>query len=243
MSTFTFSKTAVLIAVFFIHIVTIAQTNKLGSWNIVNFVYKPNPHLSAFAELQARSQGFFTDFFYHEEKIGIGYNIPKKFSVVLAMGDYRTYDYPGNFKDLQTKEFRLWEQFVLNSYIDPLRIEHRYRIEQRWINGTYRNRFRYRINPIIPINRRTLTPHVFYATVSEEVFFTDKPPYFERNRFFVGAGYLFSSLVTLQTGFIRQFDYHTTDNGSGKNFLQTTLFFSVDKSAAAQVNRHPSTID
>jgi hypothetical protein len=163
--------------------------------------------------------------------------------VVIAIGDYRTYDYPGNFKDLQTKEFRLWEQFVMNSYIAPWRIEHRYRIEQRWINGKYRNRFRFRINPIIPINGKTLTSHVLYATVSDEVFFTDKPPYFERNRFFVGAGYLFSNLFTLQTGFIRQFDYRTTDNGSGKNFIQTTLFFAIDKSAEPQVNTHRSTID
>src|SRR6476620_1981706 len=178
-------------AVFFISVATIAQPDKLGTWNVVNLVYKPNQHFSAFAELQARSQRFFKDFFYHEEKVGIGYNLPKKFSVLIATGNYRTYDYPGNFKDLQTKEFRLWEQFVVNSYIDPLRIEHRYRIEQRWVNGVYRNRFRYRINPIIPINGKKLDPHVLYATINDEVFFTSKAPYFERNRFFVGAGYVF----------------------------------------------------
>ena len=230
-------------AVFFISVAANAQPDKLGSWNVVNLTYKPNQHFSAFAELQARSQRFINDFFYHEEKAGIGYSLPKKISVVIAVGDYRTYDYPGNFKDLQTKEFRLWEQLVMNSYIDPLRVEHRFRIEQRWINGTYRNRFRYRINPIIPINGKTLSPHVLFATAFEEVFFTDKAPYFERNRFFVGAGYLFSNLFTLQSGFIRQFDYRTSDNGSGKNFIQTTLLFSIDKSAAPNVNKHPSTMD
>lgn len=236
-------RVAVAITILSIHITAYTQPEKLGSWNIVNMAYKPNTQLSVFAELQSRSQCFIGDFYYHEEKVGIGYNAPKKFSVLIAAGDYRTYAYPGNFKDLQTKEFRLWEQLVINSYIEPLRIEHRYRIEQRWINGVYRNRFRYRINPIIPVNGKTLAPHVMYATAFEEVFFTDKAPFFERNRFFVGAGYLFSTLVTLQTGFIRQYDYRKTDDGSGKNFIQTTLLFNVDKSTTRNANRHPSTMD
>ena len=62
----TFYKTAVLKAVFFVRIAANAQADKLGSWNIVNFMYKPNQHFSAFAELQAHSQLFFKTFFYHE---------------------------------------------------------------------------------------------------------------------------------------------------------------------------------
>lgn len=234
---------AILIAVFFIRITANAQQDKLGSWNIVNLVYKPSRHFSAFAEVQARSQRFYEDFSYHEEKAGIGYNVPKKFAVLFALGNYRTYAYPGTFKSLQTREFRMWEQLVINSNINSLRIDHRYRIEQRWVNGVYRNRFRYRINAIIPINSKTLTAHVLYADASEETFFTNKAPYFERNRIFVGAGYLFSNVVTLQTGFMRQYDYRKTDDGSGKNFIQSTLVFNIDKSANPHVNRHPTTIN
>ena len=239
----TLLTTVFLVAAFFICLAANAQPDKLGSWNVINMVYKPNEHLSVFAEVQARSQRFFKDFYYHEEKLGIGYSLPRKISALLAIGNYDTYAYPGEFKNLQTKEFRIWEQFVINSYIDRLRMEHRYRIEQRWLNGAYRNRFRYRINPIIPINGKKLNPHVFYATINDEVFFTNKAPYFERNRFFVGAGYVFSKLTTLQTGFIRQYDYRKTDDGAGKNFIQTTLLFSIDKSAAPQESKHPSTMD
>ncbi len=238
-----FYKTAASIIGFFICISCFAQTDKLGSWNIANLVYKPNQHLSFFAEMQARSQQFIHDFYYHEEKAGIGYSLPKKMTVLFGAGNYRTYFFPGNFKDLQTKEFRMWEQLVINSYIDPLRIEHRYRVEQRWINGEYRNRFRYRINPILPINAKKLAPNVLYATINNEVFFTDKAPYFLRNRFFVGAGYLFTNIVTLQGGIIRQYDYRKTDDGTGKNFFQTSLIFSIDKSSGKQETQHPSTKD
>jgi hypothetical protein len=238
-----FSKTVLILTVIFIRITVFAQTDKLGGWNVINLMYKPSKHLTVYAETQARSQRLLKDFFYHEAKVGIGYNMPKKFSVLFGIGDYRTYSFPGNFKDLQTKEFRMWEQFAINSNIDRVNIDHRYRIEQRWLNGTYRNRFRYRLNTVLPINGKTLAPHVLYATAFDEVFFTSKAPYFERNRFFVGAGYYFSKVLALQSGFVRQYDYRKTDDGSGKNFIQTTLFISVDHSTITHEHRHPSTMD
>ncbi len=235
-----FYKTALLIAVFFIHHTALPQADKLGSWNNINIGFKPTKQLSFFAEVEARSQLFTSNFFYREEKAGIGYNIPKKLSLLFAMSDCRTYSSTGNFKNLQIQEFRMWEQLILNSNLNRLRIEHRYRIEQRWINGEYRNRFRYRINPLIPLNGKTLVPHVLFASISDEVFFSDNIPYFEGNRFYAGAGYLFSRLLMLQAGFVRQYAYRKTDNGSGKNFIQTTLQFSIDKSNVHHTDKHPA---
>jgi len=64
-----------------------------------------------------------------------------------------------------------------------------------------------------------------------------------RNRFFAGMGYEFTPLFTLQIGFIRQFDYNTTTNGSGKNFIQSTFLFTVDKSKKNKVEKLPSVMD
>src|SRR5947209_16480812 len=101
----------------------------------------------------------------------------------------------------------MWEQFVLNNNIDRIKIEHRYRVEQRWINGNYFNRFRYRLNAVVPLNHSTTIPKTIFVSVFDEVFFTDKVPYFIRNRFFAGTGYQFNKIFTMQVGFIRQFDY------------------------------------
>ncbi len=221
-----------------------AQNNELGSWDIVNLFVKPTDKYFLYGEVQTRSQKLTTDFYYHEFKGGAGLNFAHKHSAFIGMGDYTTYDFPGNYKSpATTKEFRIWEQLILNNNIGRLKIEHRYRIEQRWVNGDFQNRFRYRINPIIPINHPTFTYNTLFATAFDEVFFTNLAPYFLRNRFFAGMGYEFTPLFTLQIGFIRQFDYNTTTNGSGKNFIQTTLLFTVDKSKKNKVEKLPSVMD
>lgn len=220
-----------------------AQNTKLGGWDIASFMINPNNTFSIWLETQTRSQKLASDFFYHEFKGGLVYNFPKKNSVMLGIGDYKTYSWPGNFKTpMQSKEFRIWEQLVLNNNIDRVKIEHRYRIEQRWVNGEFRHRFRYRINPVVPLNHATVTARTVYITAFDEVFFTNRSPYFERNRLFAGAGYQFSKLLALQVGWIRQYDYRKNDDGSGKNFLQTSLLFYLDKSTVKREHQ-PNTLD
>lgn len=221
------------------------QPNELGSWDIINFFYKPNPQFFYYAEVQTRSQKLTTDFYYHEIKGGAGVNFGKAHSVFLGIGDYTTYTYPGNYeKPVTTKETRFWEQLILNNNIDRVKIEHRYRVEQRWVNGEYFNRFRYRINPIIPINHSKITAKTLFVSAFDEIFLTNEAPYFQRNRFFAGAGYQFTNLFALQAGWIRQFDYNATNGGNGKNFIQTTLLFVLDKNSKAnKVEKLPTTLD
>jgi hypothetical protein len=145
----------------------------------------------------------------------------------LGTGQYITYSPGGNFKKpIGTREYRLWEQFVFNDKVDRLLLEHRYRIEQRWLNGVYRNRFRYRLNLILPINHFGFDPHTFFLTTFNEIFLTNKAPHFERNRFLIGGGYKFSKLLFVQTGYCNQYDYRANGTSVTNHFLQTSLFFN-----------------
>ncbi len=211
---------------------TFSQNNRTGSWDVFALNAKIKKDWTLYLETQTRSQNTTSDFYYHEIKGGIQYNLPHNNSLFLGTGNYVTYPFPGNYHSpATTKEYRLWEQFVFNNYIGRVQLEHRYRIEQRWVNGIYSNRFRFRLNPIIPINHTKVIPSTFYATTFEEIFFTDKAPYFLRNRFFIGAGYKFTKTFTLQGGFIRQFDYNTSTGGSGKNFAQLLFSFTLDRTS------------
>jgi len=231
------------VCISFIQSSTAQNTKDFGGWYVGNFLYKADSSWNFFFETQTRSQKVGDIFFYHEFKGGFSYNILKKHSVLFGFGDYKTYSSTGNYKPpMLAKEFRIWEQLTLNNNIGRLKIDHRYRIEQRWLNGEFRNRFRYRINPLIPVNHKTIVDNTFFVSLFEEVFFTNTAPYFERNRFFAGAGYQFSSLVTTQLGWIRQYDYRKIDDGTGKNFLQLTMFFVIDHSHNAR-ERHPGTMD
>lgn len=219
-----------------------AQSSFFGSWNVVNAQYSFTEKTSIWIEGQLRSQKFINDFFYHEMKTGINIKPNKNFNILLGMGQYATYSNGGNFKSpTLSHEFRLWEQFTLVNNIGRVKLEHRYRIEQRWRNDNYLNRFRYRINPIIPVNKPKMTNHTIFATLYNEVFFTDKPSYFERNRFFAGLGYQFSKTISVQTGWIRQFDY-TPSTSTSKDFMLTTLFIRMHQKNPTTEN-HPSSLD
>ena len=219
-----FFKTPLLVLLLCCGNSLLAQNDALGGWHIFSYNYYFNKKVFIYSEVQVRSQHLTDDFFYHELKTGLGYNITDKSAVLLGFGNYKTYTFPGNFeKPVTANEYRIWQQFITVSYLNRIKFEHRYRVEERWVNSDFLMRFRYRFSPIIPLNHSTLIKNTVYIPLFEEVFFTNKAPYFIRNRFYVGAGYQFTKAIALQSGFIRQFDYRTSDDGSGKNFIQVQL--------------------
>ncbi|MET0634413.1 MAG: DUF2490 domain-containing protein [Chitinophagaceae bacterium] len=205
-----------------------AQKSHLGSWNVINTRLTLAPHWEVFNELQLRSQSMYHDHFYYEVKGGVSYYFNKNFAVLIGTGRYITYSDPGSFtKPITGNEIRLWQQVTMNNYLTRVKFEHRYRVEQRWFKTGYRNRFRYRINTALPVGKKKIESKTFYLAAFNEIFLTNKAPYFERNRLFAGFGYQFNSNLSLQPGYVYQFDYRN-GTGTGKNFFQLTLMIDVD---------------
>jgi hypothetical protein len=200
----------------------------LGSWNIINAKIGINERWSAFVEPQLRSLSFYNQFHYYEIKGGLTFSLNSKFSFTAGVGSYNTYSEGGNFmKPFQQKEVRTWLQLVMKQDLERLKFEHRYRAEQRFTTKGYRNRYRYRLNVLLPINKPKVEPNTFFVSVWNEIFFTDTEPYFERNRFFVGGGYEFTEAFALQIGYLHQFDYKINDE-TGRDFLQISCLFNFD---------------
>ena len=217
--------------------------NGLGSWNILNVTMKVNPKWSLFTEGQLRSLSFYDDFHYYELKLGVTYKIKPNFSVTGGIGDYNTYSEGGNFrKPIQNNEIRTWAQVNLKNPFDYIIFEHRYRAEQRFTSNGYRNRFRYRMSAVVPLEGKKIEPKTFYLSVWNELFFTDNEPYFERNRLFIGGGYEFSEKLAIQTGYIHQFDYKINDE-TGRDFFNIALLYNFDLMQKGKHDFHPSTND
>ena len=203
-----------------------AQSRPLGSWNILNAKLTINNHWSVWAEGQVRSVKFYDDFNYFEAKGAVNYNFTKTVSVTAGIGRYETYSSGGNFEEpLVTGETRTWFQMNLEQKLSRVILEHRYRVEQRHLTTGYKNRFRYRLLATVPINHPEMIPGTFYGYLGDEIFFTSKEPYYERNRFFTGLGYKFSPLFALQSGYMRQFDYKI-DSQQSRDFLQVAVLLN-----------------
>ena len=196
-----------------------AQDSKTGTWGIATVVWPGDSShkWGGYSEFQIRTNTAFRQFQYYEAKAGVSYDLDKNFTALLGTGTYHTYDYTDLDKGPTTNEFRLWEQMTVNQFLDRLKFEHRYRIEQRWVNDDYRNRFRYRLNMFIPLNNKKIVAKTWFISVFDEVFFNNRVPNFERNRISAALGYQFDKRWIVQAGGINQRNYTANQSSPQHN--------------------------
>ncbi|PJJ79707.1 DUF2490 domain-containing protein [Mucilaginibacter auburnensis] len=219
-----------------------AQNNKTGIFGVATITL-PGDSLSrwgGYIELQSRSNKFFNQFFYYETKGGISYDIANNYTALLGTGRYVTDE--NDLGLTPNTEFRMWEQMTVNSFLDRVKFEHRYRAEQRWVNGIYRNRFRYRLNMVIPLNNKKVVPGTFFIGIFDEVFFNNKAPHFERNRFSAGLGYQFDKSFSLQLGWLNQYNYNLSNAGA-KNNLAININYRIHRDHAKSKEHIPTSAD
>ena len=198
-----------------------------GSWNILNVKYNINDNWSVFTEGQLRSLKFYNHFHYYEYKAGFNYKLYNNVKLGLGAGNYSTYKEGGNFVlPKNNEEFRIWAEVALTENLRKLKIDHRYRAEFRFTSNGFRNRFRYRIGAWYPFGKQIKGFSHYLISISNEIFFTNKEPYFERNRLLLSLQYKFSKALALQIGFLNQFDYKINDE-TGRDFLQVGLFYEI----------------
>ena len=211
---------------FFVNNVS-AQTVDLGSWNIINLKYNIDDRWSAFGEAQLRSLKFYSNFHYYEYKGGINYKVHKNVKLTLGAGSYQTYKEGGDFVlPKNNDEFRLWPQVILFQSVGKFKIEQRYRAEFRFTSNGYRNRFRYRLGLSYPFGKEINEYKPFQISVSDEIFFTDNEPYFERNRLLFAFNYKSSKKATIQIGYLHQFDYKINDE-TGRDFFVIGFYYEL----------------
>jgi long-subunit fatty acid transport protein len=211
-----------------------AQTDNLGSWNIINLQYAIENKWSVFGEAQLRSLKFYNNFHYYEYKGGVNYKVNKNLRLTLGTGSYQTYKEGGDFVlPKNNDEFRLWPQVILFQTVGRFKIEQRYRAEFRFTSNGYRNRFRYRFGLSYPFGKVINDYKPFQISVSNELFFTNNEPYFERNRLMFGFNYKPSKTSTLQIGYLHQFDYKINDE-TGRSFLVVGFYYELFRKSTSK---------
>ena len=92
-------------------------------------------------------------------------------------------------------------------------LKHRFRFEQRWVNGQdFRTRLRYALFANVPLNRPDLGPGAFYLALYNEIFINGERDigggaevdFYDRNRLYGALGYKFSNTGQIQVGYMQQ---------------------------------------
>ncbi len=156
-------------------------------------------------------------------RTGLNYHVSKNAMITAGYAYVASHDFESEQKAPESTEHRIFQQLILINKVSRLKFEHRYRLEQRWVNSDYRNRIRYRLMVFLPLNKPTITTGTFFLGLYDEIFLNTERVFFDRNRLYGALGYQFNKATQVQVGYLRQ-----RVNEFGKDYLQLGLVFNPD---------------
>lgn len=155
---------------------------------------------------------------------GIQYKFKNGVSVLAGYGWIETFPY-GDYPPAAPQPFpehRIYEQIVWNDNIGRVMLNHRGRLEQRFLGvldpqatdgrsitrWNYLNRFRYQLRATVPLNHATLIDKTLYAAAFDELFIgfgkNVNANIFDQNRIAAVLGYKINKRVSLEVAAFNQ---------------------------------------
>lgn len=204
-----------------------AQTNQQSGWFYWLGSFKLKDKFSAHFDLQLRSADDWEQIQTLILRPGLTYNFNSKQNATLG------YALIGTFLKVEggnanRTEHRIWQQFIQTHKISKAFATHRFRLEQRFIEGSgqsnlFSQRLRYFARFVVPLVKYDGTfARGPYLALQNEAFFhlqnKDKlnGSFFDQNRAYVAAGIRLSKKVDLEAGYLNQYSKgiaaNTTNN-------------------------------
>jgi len=190
----------VLLIFLFLPLFSSAQQSDLGNWLIYFGNKQFNEKWNLHHEIKYRNYNLIGDMEQLLIRTGIGYNIGSKSNLLVGYGYINSENYTGISNAQATvQEHRIYQQFITKQNIGTVALQHRYRFEQRFIEGDFRTRFRYFLGINIPFKESN-----YYTSFYNEIFLNGDGNVFDRNRIYSGIGYRFNSKVRFEFGYMSQ---------------------------------------
>ena len=216
-------KIKLLVLLFFATSSAFSQSDEMGNWLMYFGQNKIKERWSLHTEVQYRNHTLAP---VNIEQLllrgGLNYHLAPHALVTAGYGYVTSYDEADSSTPL-SKEHRVWQQFILTNAVGRVKFEHRYRVEQRWVSGDYKNRLRYRLMFTVPLNRKVMEPGTVFLGVYDEIFVNTEQTFFDRNRLYGALGYQFKPELAVQVGMLYQ-----RVNAYGKKYLQLALIYNPD---------------
>lgn len=204
----TITRLLTLGSLFLLPFFLLAQSSDLGNWLIYFGNKKINDNWNWHHEAQHRNYNAFGDLEQLLLRTGIGYNLSENNNNLLfgyAFIHGRNYVDVTEEK-LRINEHRIYQQFITLQQFGRVRWQHRYRFEQRWIEGQdFRLRFRYFLALNLALNSKDFADKTFYLSAYNEIFLNNNQVVFDRNRLYAGLGYKLNGKMRFEIGHMTQF--------------------------------------
>lgn len=205
-------------------LITYSQDDKVGNWLMYFGTNRISDDFSIHTEIQYRNHTLTPN---NVEQLllrtGLNYHFSEKATVTAGYAYIPSYVYESEQNSPEVEEHRIWQQFILTNKIGRVKFEHRYRVEQRWVNQDYKNRLRYRLMLFVPLNKPTIEKGTLFLGIYDEIFINTKESFFDRNRLYGALGYQINKNINVQTGML-----HQQLSNYGKWYLQFAVFINTD---------------
>ena len=214
-------KKNLLFILFLINIFSVkSQENSTGNW----LIYFGNKDLSSTLnwhhEIQHRNYNLLGELEQLLIRTGLGYDVNENNNILMGYGfiDSRNRIIQTN-EVSKVNEHRIYQQFISKQAIGKLKIQHRYRFEQRFIEDDFKLRYRYFLSLKIPLQK---TNKKYYISAYNELFINaTRENTFDRNRIYGGIGYALNSNIKLELGYMNQIF-----NTSSRDQINVICFFN-----------------
>jgi hypothetical protein len=210
-----YCRILIFFSFFFCHDSTAQQAvNTSGYWLSYMGDNKINDKIGIHSEAQLRNLFFVNNAMESSfVRVGLNFYTSKTSMLTAGYGFFKNSPSENDLSLSSSHENRIWQQFVMRKRLPFVFMEHRYRLEQRFITNTTNNtdltdhRIRYRFQAIFPFY--TISPylrHFFFASYNEVMlnFRSNHSEIYDRNRLYFALGYQVSPKLNFQIGYLNQ---------------------------------------
>ena len=208
--------------------------DQVHGWVAYQGNHKLNSQFDLHTEYQWRRADGFADWQQSLARVGLDYKLNTNCSFSGGYGWVLSYPYGSQPIPSQTIEHRLWQQVILKQPLGNFQVQHRYRLEQRWIDNQFKQRMRYRAQVLIPLQKSFVDKkHGLFMNVNDEVFLGFGKGIgkniLDQNRFIGAVGYQFNKDFQIQMGYLNQFVIKTDGLHMERNHtLWTSVAYNFD---------------
>lgn len=202
-----------------------AQKNSTGNW----FIYFGNQAISKkinwWNEVQYRNYNIIGDLQQLLLRTGVGINLSENNNnLLLGYAFIKSEKYLSNNEDkVVSQEHRIYQQFLTKQHFGRFSLQHRYRIEERFLPvNKFNLRVRYFIAANMALNQKNFNPKTIYLSAYNEIFLNNDHPTFDRNRLYGALGYVINKSLKMEFGLMSQ----STDNEQ-RNQFQIVFFNNI----------------
>lgn len=219
-----------------------------GVWLGFYTKYHFNDKWAYYGEYHVRKRNGFDDMAQVYLRFGATYTVKRYLDVTV--GFVHPFYWAPNQDDANVDrivpQYRLWQQAVLATPFEHIKLYHQLRMEQRWrrdyVKGSpfkLTHRFRYKMTVYVPLNKPAFENHTLFLSLYNEIFIQAGKSivynHLEDNRAFAGIGYNLNEQFQIQGGYMFSFRHKGSPfDYEKRHIFRLSLYHHMD----LHLNRH-----